>query len=258
MRPFRRGPSPIVGDYSDYSDAKIDLISRFSSGLIKSKFKVAYCSYCERVITTGLAVEHIQPKKGKYSHPMLIGRWNNFLLACVNCNSSKGSKGVFFDYLLFPDRDNTFKAFVYKADGKIYINKSNNGVMQSLAINTLRLTGLDKIPKETTDENSNLIAQDRINQRMEAWGTAEILLSIYLKDKHNKDIREMIAMQMVTTGYFSVWMTVFAEHNEMKKIFIDSISGTRLSGCFDINNNSCIHPHDNPDRLDTGRFSIYK
>lgn len=258
MRPFKRGPSPIVGDYPDYSDAKTDLISRFSSGLIQGKPKVAYCSYCERVINTGLAVEHIQPKKGKYSHPMLIGRWDNFLLACVNCNSSKGSKGIFFDYLLFPDRDNTFKAFVYKADGKIYINRTNNVVMQSLAINTLKLTGLDKVSRETTDDNGNLIAQDRINQRMEAWGTAEVLLSIYLKDKQNNDIREMIAMQMVTTGYFSVWMTVFAEHDEIKKIFIDSISGTRLSGCFDAKTNSCIHPHDNSDRLDTGRFSIYK
>ena len=258
MRPFRRGPSPIAGDYPDYSDAKIDLISRFSSGLIQGKSKAAYCSYCERVINTGLAVEHIQPKKGRYSHPMLIGRWDNFLLACVNCNSVKGSKRVLFDYLLFPDRDNTFKAFVYKADGKIYINKSNNVVMQSLAINTLKLTGLDKTSRETTDENGNLIAQDRINQRMEAWGIADLQLNIYLKNKHNKDIHEMIAMQMVTTGYFSVWMTVFAEYDEIKKIFIDSISGTRLSGCFNITNNSCIQPHDNSDRLDTGRFSIYK
>ena len=258
MRPFRRGPSPIVGDYSDYSDAKTDLISRFSSGMINGKHKVAYCSYCERVITSGLAVEHIQPKKGNYSHPMLIGRWDNFLLACVNCNSSKGSKGVFFDYLLFPDRDNTFKAFLYEPDGKIYINKNNNVVMQSLAINTLKLTGLDKTSRKTIDENGNLIAQDRINQRMEAWDIAEIQLNIYLKNKSNNGIREMIAMQMVTTGYFSVWMTVFSAHDDMKKIFVDSISGTRLSGCFDISNNSCIHPHDNPDRLPTGRFSCYK
>ncbi|EGQ7694977.1 HNH endonuclease [Vibrio vulnificus] len=258
MRPFKKGSSPVSGDYSDYSDAKTNLISRFSSGMINGSHKAAYCSYCERVITQSLAVEHIQPKKGKYSHPTLIGRWDNFLLACVNCNSAKGSKGVFFDYLLFPDRDNTFKAFIYEPDGKIYVNKNNNVVMQSLAINTLRLTGLDKTSRKTFDENGKLIAQDRINQRMEAWGTAEVQLNIYLQDKHNVHIREMIAMQMVTTGYFSVWMTVFSEHDDMKKIFVDSISGTRASGCFDQKTHSCVHPHDNPDRLPTGRFSMYK
>ena len=50
-----------------------------------------YCSYCERQIETHLAVEHIKPK----SHdPGLRRAWNNFLLACTNCNSSKGGTPV--------------------------------------------------------------------------------------------------------------------------------------------------------------------
>ncbi|MEM8995751.1 MAG: HNH endonuclease [Acidobacteriota bacterium] len=96
MRPVRRDRSPLIAvedsdgpadggapevvDFEDYADAKADLVSRL--GL--------FCSYCERAINTNLAVEHIQPKKGDFGRPDLAGRWENFLLACVNCNSTKG------------------------------------------------------------------------------------------------------------------------------------------------------------------------
>ena len=109
MRPVKRGDSPIIGDYDKYEKAKTELISRLDS----------YCSYCERKIVTNLAVEHIEPKAGTYGQPKLEGCWTNFLLACVNCNSTKGSKQVLFNALFFPDRDNTFFAFEYLADGSV-------------------------------------------------------------------------------------------------------------------------------------------
>ena len=46
-----------------YAQAKPDLINRMGH----------YCSFCERRISTNFAVEHIQPKKGQYAHPHLIG-----------------------------------------------------------------------------------------------------------------------------------------------------------------------------------------
>ncbi len=117
MRPVRRGDSPIAGDYADYKTAKTDLIARIASGKHNGQHIAAYCSYCERKIDTNLAVEHIEPKKGAHGKPELKGRWSNFLLACVNCNSTKGDKRVVLDQLYLPDRDNTALAFQYQADG---------------------------------------------------------------------------------------------------------------------------------------------
>ena len=100
MRPIRRGGSPRHSDFNNYKDAKAYLVSRLGS----------YCSYCERRIATMLAVEHIQPKDlPAYGH--LTGRWENFLLGCVNCNSTKKDKDVQLDTILLPDRDNTFAVY---------------------------------------------------------------------------------------------------------------------------------------------------
>jgi 5-methylcytosine-specific restriction endonuclease McrA len=78
MRPVFRNASPQADDYDDYRHSFPELVGRIGM----------YCSYCERRIATNLAVEHIQPKSlPAYAH--LAGRWNNFLLGCVNCNSTK-------------------------------------------------------------------------------------------------------------------------------------------------------------------------
>ncbi len=111
MRPVRRGASPRTTDFADYAQAKPELVSRLGS----------YCSYCERRIPTNLAVEHLQPKRGPSGHPDLAGRWENFLLACVNCNSTKGDKPVVLADVLLPDRDNTFAAYTYTEDGKVSV-----------------------------------------------------------------------------------------------------------------------------------------
>src|SRR4051794_31942297 len=108
MRPVRRGPSPRHVDFDDYRDAYPELVARIGR----------YCSYCERPILTQLAVEHIQAKVlPQYQH--LVGQWENFLLACVNCNSTKGRSAVALADVLLPDRDNTFLAFHYSPDGRV-------------------------------------------------------------------------------------------------------------------------------------------
>ena len=109
MRPIRRGHSPRMGDYADYAEARPDLVRRLGT----------YCSYCERPVLTMLAVEHIEPKGGPNGRPEIEGRWDNFLLACVNCNSTKGDTSVSLAHVLLPDRDNTFAAMVYTPDGKV-------------------------------------------------------------------------------------------------------------------------------------------
>ncbi|WP_217542796.1 HNH endonuclease [Vibrio metschnikovii] len=254
MRPVRRGASPFQNKLSNYKDAKTDLISRISKGEYKGIHVASYCSYCERPIKQNLAVEHIQPKKGKYAKPELEVSWSNFLLSCVNCNSTKGSRGVFFDYLFFPDRDNTFNAFVYSPDGRVIANPNNGVAVQNVAKNTLWLTGLDKDSDETLDINGNLIALDRVSQRMEVWGIAEMHLDMYIRNADNNDIKDAIVFMMLSSGYFSIWMTIFSEYPEMTTKFIDSISGTRESGCFDGGNNNSPKRHNNADNLPISKF----
>lgn len=244
MRPIRRGNAPKT--YTAYKLAKNDLIDRFSSGWHNGRHIASYCSYCERKIDTNLAVEHIIPKDGKFGNPALKEKWSNFLLACVNCNSTKGAKEVLFYNLFLPDRDNTFYAFKYTADGMIKPRDTLSGTNKARVNITLKLLGLDK--QTTTD---NFISQDRGRQRKEVWGMAEEAIADYLENIDNQVIKELIVKNMLLSGFFSVWMTVFEDYSEMKNLFIDAIHGTRESGCFDSQAN-CIISHPNEDQLEGG------
>jgi len=242
MRPVRRNSSPITGDFNDYSDAKKYLVSRFGS----------YCSYCERKIATNLAVEHIEPKNGNFGKPLLEKKWSNFLLACVNCNSSKGSKQIIFNDIFLPDRDNTFYAFQYYSDGKIKVNSSLNSRNSTIAKNTLKLLGLDKDIRKTLDEYDKQISLDKASQRMEVWGIAEEALKDYESNLTNQAVKRLIIENMKANGFFSIWMTVFDSYSDMKNLFIDGMDGTRESGCFDSNTATTISPHPNLDALNGG------
>lgn len=242
MRPIRRGTSPQTADFDDYEKAKPVLVSRLGG----------FCSYCERPIKTNLAVEHVQPKKGPYGYPLLMGRWSNFLLACVNCNSTKKDKQVVLDNLLLPDRDNTFLAFRYLANGKIQLSPQLNSTQNGMAADLLSLVGLDKAINRVTDENGRQVSIDRVSQRMEAWGKAE-LSKQNLQIAPGVDVlRDQIVMTATSVGFFSIWMTVFESDTDMKVRFIKAFKGTENSGCFDLNTGVTITPAPNPDGLASG------
>lgn len=239
MRPIRRNSSPITGDFNDYSDAKAYLVSRLGR----------YCSYCERSIPTNLAVEHIEPKN---KNPLLETKWSNFLLACVNCNSSKGSKNVVFNNLFLPDRDNTFYAFEYFPDGEIKPSTSLNPLNLNIAKATLTLLGLDKPIRRSLDEQGKQIALDKASQRMEVWGIAEMALIDYQTNLTNQAVKRQIIENMRANGFFSIWMKIFNNYPEMRTLFIDGMNGTQESGCFDLTTANTISPHPNLDGLDGG------
>lgn len=241
MRPIRRGASPSVTDFDPYDKAKPDLIARLGP----------FCSYCERRIPTNLAIEHIQPKNLPAYAP-LVGRWDNFLLGCVNCNSSKSDKDVILADVLLPDRDNTFHAFTYHCDGTVVPSQAViNAGLKAKADATLKLVGLDKKISQTLDENGKLVAIDRMAQRLEVWALAIDSLS----DLHacsNDVMRKKIAQLALGYGYFSIWVAVFIGDIDMCNRFIDAFSGTRQSGCFNAADCSVITCAPNPDRLPHG------
>lgn len=242
MRPVCRGASPIAADFDPYAKAQPYLISRLGG----------YCSYCERRVATQLAVEHIQPK-GLPAYAHLIGRWDNYLLGCVNCNSTKKDKDVVLADILLPDRDNTFAAFTYKPDGTVV----PSAVCTALGLNqkakdTLALTGLDKRISVAVDENGRQVAIDRVSQRMEVWAVAEEAKSDVDANPGNDAVRRGAIRTAKGYGFFSIWMTVFQNDRDMRNLLLDAFDGARGSGCFDPMTTAPVSPAPNPDALQDG------
>lgn len=241
MRPVRRNKSPRTSEFDDYSQAQAELISRLGS----------YCSYCERRIATLLAVEHIQPKNlPAYAH--LRGRWENFLLACVNCNSTKTNKDVNLAQVLLPDRDNTFAAYDYTEDGKVFVKPDLGAAVRDAALATLSLVGLDKQMSRVEDANGKMVAIDRVAQRMEAWLIAQESKSDIEADPTNDALRRASVRTATQSGFFSIWMTVFDGDTDMKQRLVRAFAGTEPSGCFHPTTTVPVSPAPNPDGLSQG------
>lgn len=229
MRPVVRGDSPLPTDFDDYADAFAYLAARLGF----------YCSYCERRVVTNLAVEHIQPKKlPQYAH--LVGRWENFLLGCVNCNSTKSNKDVILEETLLPDRDNTGFAYVYQEDGTVELNGNLSARQAAFAAHLLTLVGLDKPINEVQDENGQLVAIDRVAQRMEAWLIAEES-RFELESAPSENMRRQIVRTALAQGYFSIWMIVFSDDVDMKNRLVSGFPGTAVE-CYDANMLAHITP----------------
>jgi uncharacterized protein (TIGR02646 family) len=241
MRPIRRGASPRSGDYSSYQAAKPDLVGRLGS----------YCSFCERFISTGLHVEHIQPKAlPPYAH--LIGRWDNFLLACINCNSTKSTKDVVLSEILLPDRDNTFAAYVYNEAGEVDVSPLLEPTQLNQTRATLALMGLQRSAPDIVDANGRLIPLDRIKQRLETWLIAMQARETRDKFPDSDPVAKTIVNLALKSGFFSVWMEVFCDELFMRTRLIDAFASTRDSGCFDPQTSATVQPAPNPDLLPHG------
>ena len=212
MRPVIRGPHP-VDDHGEpisikrYQEARGPLIERLG----------AYCSYCEMQLDASLAVEHIQPKS---LHPELEACWENFLLACANCNSTKGDKTIELESYFWPHQDNTLPLFAYYASGGVEVASSLHPDDAAKAQRTLDLTGFGRI-----SDNNPTVSDRRWLGRYDAWGKAQRALG-HLGRLNKDEFREQIADTAVSTGYWSVWMTVFAEDADMRQRLVEKFTGT--------------------------------
>ncbi len=227
MRPVDRGNEPLDDEsnpkeFGQYQNARRDLIERLGS----------YCSYCEMKLDASLAVEHVQPKK---HHEHLALSWSNFLLGCTNCNSTKGDKNPELDSCLWPDSDNTFRAFSYSEDGIVRPAPQLSAELLEKAKATIKLVGLAKTPDQAT-------ASDRRWQnRIETWQIAHRAKD-RLSRNDNEDMREQIAETASGHAYWSIWMTVFANDSDMLNRLIQIFPGT-ASNCFGINGEAIPRPN---------------
>lgn len=214
MRPIDRGDPPhdaggVLITFADYQDARAELFVRLGR----------YCSFCERPIKAGLHVEHVHHKDG---HPHLEREWTNFLLACVNCNSTKGTKEV-GKFLFLPDRDNTFRGFAYVSGGRVQPATGLSPTEKAKATRLIRLVGLEREPTHDPE------AKDlRWNDRREAWDKATRYKAMWDAGQISVDhISDMCAAD----GHWSIWMTVFAGYAQVRLALIVAWPGT--AACFD-------------------------
>ncbi|HYO51479.1 HNH endonuclease [Archangium sp.] len=199
--------------FSEYAMARGELIRRMGE----------YCSFCESKINASLAVEHVLPK---IHHPERKLDWNNFLLACVNCNSTKGDDDLQLEDYFWPDSDNTARAFAYSEDGLVGLAPDLTAAQTRIAKRTIKLTGLDKTPTHDPAASDR-----RWMHRLDAWGRAREARED-LSKSDNEITRRLIVNQATALGFWSIWMTVFASDLDMRQRFITAFVGTP-SSCFD-------------------------
>lgn len=224
MRPIVRGIKHQDNEDNDiqlkeYSDARGELITRLGE----------YCSYCEMHSDSSLAVEHIKPKQPHGASTVDQTRaldWNNFLLACANCNSTKGDTEVTIDDYFWPDRDNTFRAFKYSEGGLIASGDQIPDNLKTLADATIQLTGLDKQPA-----NDPKASDRRWFNRKEAWEIAQRAKDCLSKN-NIQDVKNCIIDTAKAKGFWSIWMTVFKDDPDMLCRLIDAFPGT-CKDCFE-------------------------
>ena len=218
MRPILRGEKLLdsAGNpkaFTDYKHARGDLIDRLGE----------YCSYCEMPLHASLAVEHIKPKD---LYPALKLEWDNFLLACTNCNSTKGTKDVILDDYYWSHIDNTFRAFIYSEGGLVKPNPLLTDEEKIKAQATLELVGLQKRSVHDGERSDR-----RQSNRREIWDIAKRALS-NLQANNIIAMRDQIVNTALGYGFWSVWMTVFKDDPDMLQRFIDGFAGT-CRDCFD-------------------------
>ena len=204
MRRVDRGPWPLDDEnnpkrFHPYNrakakEAKDDLIDRLGE----------YCSYCER--PGDLHVEHVVPKSHR---PDLEAKWANFLLACENCNGIKGNKNHSRNGYIWPDQDDTEAAFSYLADGIVRVRDDLPEPVRTGAKKLFELVGLGRhLPKDP-----------RWRKRRAAWGRAEWARQ---RVEEGADVDWVIQLAQAR-GFWSIWMTVFADNpqvcNRLKQIF---------------------------------------
>lgn len=178
-----------------------------------------WCSFCERWIATSLAVEHKLPKK---HYPALELDWGNFLLACTNCNSTKGAREQTADSPLWPDEDDTFAMLEYRDSGAI---RAAAGLAEADAARVnalLKLVGLDKQPKHMG------AGDHRFFDRLECWSQVRDSVADLRRDP-SPAMRERIVKTAVNSRYggYSIWCAAFAFDAEMLQRLASAHPGTR-------------------------------
>ena len=221
MRPVAKGAAP--NTYSVFTDAQPDLVAVIDR----------FCSFCGRFVAAGIHVEHKLPQN-EYKSKAL--KWDNFLLACHNCNSTKGHGRMRLSDHFWPDTDNTMRAFRYLPGGVIRANHHLSKKNQRKANRTIKLTGLDRVPGNIPAPTDRDL---RWKDRQSEWGKA-VLARTQLATYDTPQQRDFI-IAAAQKGIFSIWWTVFKGDVDMRRRLRNAFLGTDAT-CFDASENLVPRP----------------
>lgn len=221
MRAVNRGAAPLDNSsvqvvFDEYSEARRYLIDRLGE----------YCSYCERCIPSSLAVEHIRPKT---HNPTLELSWDNLLLACTNCNSTKGHQNInLADYAL-PNIDNTFDLFQYDASAIVKPKIALTVAQLSKVNNTIRLVGLGVTLPNVNTKEWQKASDRRFEHRLQSYIEAQRYAVEYTNASINtrQIMLPMLETIVLSKGFWSIWMDAFKLFPEVTNRFRQIFSGTR-------------------------------
>ena len=207
MRPVERGAASI--EALTYESMSPTLRARIGE----------YCSYCEFPVDHVPHTEHIVPKD---RFPAWRDRWENLVVSCTWCNSHKGNElprpQDLADYL-WPTTDNTARAFTY---GNV-IPEVDRALPEAMQLKAARLRGCVKL---------GIADELRAQRRAEVFTKAQHYRDRMQTASDAALVRDMMVNLALKSGFFSVWMEVFASDVAMRRRLIDAFVGTSKE-CFD-------------------------
>lgn len=222
MRPVDKDDQPLNADgtavtFTGYPQSRRYLIDTIGE----------YCSYCERLIPASLAVEHVSPKS---ANPNLELSWSNFLLACTNCNSTKGHLDVVLTDYFWPDSDteNTFEKFSYDISGLVSVNPLLDHDSAIRAQNTISLVGLDRRQPSAGTRDWEEASDRRHEHRLQAYIDANDYAAKYQAATiEERNLYLPFLIDIAKKGFWSIWMHAFEGFPEVQRALITNFLGTR-------------------------------
>ncbi|TAD91847.1 MAG: hypothetical protein EAZ99_00500 [Alphaproteobacteria bacterium] len=210
MRPVNRGPRPTddtknqLKVFGGYGDAREDLINRLGR----------YCCYCNTRLTHAPEIDHVKPKS---LHRHLETDWNNLLLCCKSCNTSKGTQEI--DHLFRPDRDNTGR--ILSVDHGALVPHPSLGDDERKEVSALlTVFNLNGMPRS--------IGDSRLDDLNKAQVTAQRHQRSFNDGKLDVSDICNIATQI---GFWLAWYQEFANHPDVLNALNHAFPGTALE-CF--------------------------
>lgn len=220
MRPIDKGGAPDI-KFKDYPEAEPYLEQRIG----------AYCSFCEFPIKHVPEVEHKEAKARGGAEL----EWENLLLSCKYCNTRKGTIVEHGDKekYLWPDEDDTFHVFYYETDipgiNEAYLEKQEEGIAER-ARRLFTLIKMDNVPITPKDKDRRYLERNEArNCAIESKNGWEKVKELPERELYLKQI-EMLAE---ATGFFSTWMSVFKDEQEVRELLIRAFRGTKREYCLE-------------------------
>jgi hypothetical protein len=163
-------------------------------------------------------------------------------LACGNCNSSKGSDRLSLVDYVWPDSENTLRAFKYESEGKILPSTGFGRILDQKNEDTWKLLGLNRHPDSTVVGFVIPTVKDKrwVHRKLEWQKAADSKVSLLRND--TVDLRQMIVEMAVSRGMFSIWYTVFSDDKDMKRRLVLKFDNTEIS-CFDVEYDPIARPN---------------